>query len=158
MKITLCGSTRFMQQFHEANVALTLAGHVVYSVATPSHNDLNPEPNQKVILDLVHLKKILDSDVIVLVGVEEDGSTYLGQSTTREVAWGLMLEKRFCFWGHPEQRKRILQGPDSIPETLENFRLMAAETNAIREAREKETQENLKTFLSNGSPQVFPPN
>lgn len=87
MKICLCGSTRFMAEFNRANVELSLAGHIVYSVATSTKGDFIPTEQQKTMLDLVHLRKIKESDQVIVVGRNPDGSAYIGESTRRELMW-----------------------------------------------------------------------
>ena len=90
MKITLCGSTRFKEEWAIANAMLTLAGHVVYSVAMWSHGDkIDPSPAEKQRLDLVHLMKINASDAIFVLDV--DG--YIGESTKREIEWARLRGK-----------------------------------------------------------------
>ncbi len=84
MIITLCGSTKFEEQFHAWNEALTLAGHVVLSLGVFPSNKPDREwytPEQKEALDLVHLAKIELSDAIILLNV--DG--YVGSSARREI-------------------------------------------------------------------------
>ena len=93
MRITLCGSTRFMKEFHEANLRLTLQGHSVYSVATSVKEDFQPTEEQKTLLDLVHLDKISNSDAIYVLNV--DG--YIGFSTAREIQWAKMQQKDVFF-------------------------------------------------------------
>lgn len=89
MKITLCGSTRFADLFREANEKLSLAGHIVYSLGVfPPKEDVTAE--QKEVLDLVHLRKIAESDAVVWV---TDESNYIGDSTRRELIWAHMLGK-----------------------------------------------------------------
>lgn len=93
MIITLCGSTRFKEQYVNANERLTLAGHVVFTVAMFGHadaHDLATNPTNKMHLDLVHFRKIMLSDAIVVV---TDTSRYVGESTRREIAWAKMLGK-----------------------------------------------------------------
>lgn len=94
MKICLIGSTRFMGLYREFNIKLTLAGHIVYSVCTastglPTEREEISEA-QKQTLDLVHLRKIMESDCCVLV---TDDSLYAGFSTRREMEWATMLDK-----------------------------------------------------------------
>ena len=92
MKITLCGSARFEKEFKEANEELTLKGHTVYSLAiypSDKHGEKNwYTESQKVLLDLAHLRKIMESDAIHIVG---DG--YIGFSTAREIMWAYSLNK-----------------------------------------------------------------
>jgi hypothetical protein len=85
-RITLCGSTRFMEHYNFWETHLTLAGNVVYSVAIDAHNtDEKPTGDEKAILDVVHLKKISNSDAIFVLNV--DG--YIGESTGREIDFAL---------------------------------------------------------------------
>lgn len=93
MKITLIGSARFENKFKEANRRLTLAGHVVYSLAVyPS--DMSGKdwytPEQKAMLDKVHKDKIEASDAVFLV--QENG--YIGESTRSEIEHARRLGKR----------------------------------------------------------------
>lgn len=96
-KICLIGSTRFIDRFHELNAALSKQGHLVYSVATitTAHAGSENEPPEDVkeTLDLVHLLKIQESEVVVVIGAQEDGTYYLGKSTRRELRWAFMLGK-----------------------------------------------------------------
>lgn len=101
MRITLCGSTRFEETFHEWNHKLALAGHTVYSLSLFGReaSDIGKATNkivseeEKIILDLVHLDKIMNSDAIVVI----DYDSYIGFSTKREVRWARMQGKR-VFW------------------------------------------------------------
>lgn len=97
MKITLCGSTRFKSQFEAANELLTQAGNIVYSVAFYGHGREKPLTDwEKQVLDLVHLRKILESEAIVVVGEKLDAadpSIYYGESTRREIAWAQINDK-----------------------------------------------------------------
>lgn len=103
MKLTLCGSTRFEGMFHHWNQTLTLKGHVVYGLAVyPSFKE--GEKNwyteaQKTTLDLAHLAKILHSDAIVVIDVDE----YYGDSTRREIEWARMVGKK-VYWITPHSK------------------------------------------------------
>jgi hypothetical protein len=98
MKLCLIGSTRFMEEYRKTNKELTLAGHVVYTVATISTSapgehvkaEEQITEEEKIILDLVHLRKIQESDAVVLV---TDSTGYYGFSTRREIAWARLLGK-----------------------------------------------------------------
>lgn len=106
MKICLCGSAKFELQFHEWDEKLTLAGHVVYSLAIyPSSKEGNKDwytEEQKQTLDLVHLAKIEESDAIVVLNVPatdyEEG--YIGFSTRREIEWAKIRLKQ-VYYLHP---------------------------------------------------------
>lgn len=101
MKITLCGSTRFKDEFVRYNTELSLRGHVVYSIAWAKEDEssagsgIKMDEKTKQNLDLVHLAKILNSDMIVIVS---DGSNYVGDSTRREIVWAQMNGKAVA-WG-----------------------------------------------------------
>lgn len=102
MRITLCGSTRFKKEYQEANTRLSMAGHVVYTIAWAKEDESAATPGEKMDpiikenLDLVHLAKILNSDAVVLVG-EVDGKPYIGASTRREIVWAQMNGKSVYF-------------------------------------------------------------
>ena len=90
MKITLCGSTKFKDEFTMINTKLTLAGHIVYSVASFIHSEENTiTEEQKKKLDLIHLKKINESDAIVVLNVDN----YIGESTGKEIEWAKINDK-----------------------------------------------------------------
>lgn len=140
MKICLCGSTRFMDQYQAANRALTLAGHVVYTVAavsTGNHSELTHD--QKIALDAVHLAKIEESDAIMVVGRQEDGSIYIGDSTRREIMFAELRDKKVFFY-EPDQE---IGGPT---KAFEEDLAAAAETTAAREARIAEAEARQKEF------------
>lgn len=101
MKLTLCGSAKFEDLYHEWNEKLTMAGHVVYSLAVfPSRKNgeqvwYTDEEKEK--LDLAHLAKIENSEAIVVIN--KDG--YVGYSTRREMRWARLLEKDIYFIESP---------------------------------------------------------
>lgn len=144
MKVCLCGSTRFMDQFHAANVALSLAGHIVYSVATSTKGDFQPSEDQKLALDIVHLAKIRESEIVMVVGRQEDGSYYIGESTRREIMYAHSLGLDVIFW-NPNKAEKGISGPTSgFEETLAK----AAETSAIRAARKAEAEKRQAEFMA----------
>lgn len=86
--VCLCGSTRFLDDFHTANVELTKRAFSVITISMALPKGADENPGLKMLLDLVHLNKILRSDAIFVVG---DG--YVGQSTAREIIWADMHDK-----------------------------------------------------------------
>ncbi len=94
MKITLCGSMRFADLFHDWNGKLSKAGHAVYA---PAMSPSLVTVEQKEILDLVHLIKIEESDAIFVLDGKVDGASYIGDSTRREIAWA-RLKGKAVFW------------------------------------------------------------
>lgn len=88
--VCLCGLTRFMPAFHEANRRETLAGRIVLTVGVVAHDgagDLQRvDPVQKAELDELHLRKIDLADEIVVLNVGGYVGD-VGESTRREVAY-----------------------------------------------------------------------
>ena len=82
--ITLCGSTRFKEQFLEQQKRLTLEGNVVVSVGLFGHSGDEEvwKPGTKEMLDKMHLQKIDMADEIFVINV----GGYIGESTRREIA------------------------------------------------------------------------
>ena len=82
--ITLCGSTRFKEQFLEQQKRLTLEGNVVISVGLFGHSGDEEvwKPGMKEMLDKMHLQKIHMADEIFVINV----GGYIGESTKREIA------------------------------------------------------------------------
>lgn len=83
--ITLCGSTKFKEQFIEAQKRLTLEGNIVISVGLFGHSgdDEVWTEGTKVMLDDMHLRKIDMADEILVINV----GGYIGQSTSNEIAY-----------------------------------------------------------------------
>ena len=81
--ITLCGSTRFKEQFMEAQKRLTLAGNIVISVGLFGHSgdDEVWTEGTKEMLDDMHKRKIDMADGIYVINV----GGYIGQSTRSEI-------------------------------------------------------------------------
>lgn len=91
--ITLCGSTRFKDEFLVATQRLTMAGNVVISVGFFGHTDF-PErdwatdaSDLKRMLDKLHFQKIRMADEIYVI----DPGGYIGESTRREIEYATSL-------------------------------------------------------------------
>ncbi len=93
--ITLCGSTRFKDEFLEAQKRLTLEGNIVISVGLFGHSgdDVVWTEGVKDMLDRQHLAKIDLADEIFVINV--DG--YIGDSTRREIAYAEYKGKSITF-------------------------------------------------------------
>lgn len=90
--VCLCGSTKFKQQFIEANFRETMAGKIVLSVGWFSHADgsiYSPSEEEKKALDELHLRKIDLADEVLVLNV----GGYIGDSTRREIAYATSLGK-----------------------------------------------------------------
>ena len=83
--VTLCGSTRFKEQYMEIQKQLTLEGCIVISVGLFGHSGDEEvwKPGTKEMLDDMHLRKIDMADEIFVINV----GGYIGESTKREIAY-----------------------------------------------------------------------
>ena len=83
--ITLCGSTRFKEEFLEAQKRLTLEGNVVITVGLFGHSgdDVVWTEGVKDMLDRQHLAKIDLADEIFVI----NAGGYIGDSTRCEIAY-----------------------------------------------------------------------
>lgn len=99
--VTLCGSTRFLGAFVEANLQETLDGKLVFSIGCDIRSDheifasMAPEERAsvKAKLDELHLRKIDLSDEILVLNV----GGYIGESTAREIAYARNHGKRIRY-------------------------------------------------------------
>ena len=83
--ITLCGSTRFKEQFLEAQKHLTLEGNIVISVGLFGHSgdDEVWSEGTKEMLDDMHKRKIDMADEVFVINV----GGYIGSSTRSEIEY-----------------------------------------------------------------------
>jgi len=96
MIITLCGSSRFEEQFHLWNKALTLCGHRVFSLACfPSVEGEREwyDEADKAMLDVAHFGKIEASEAIVVLNVH----AYIGPSTFKEIEFARAIGREVYF-------------------------------------------------------------
>lgn len=93
--ITLCGSTRFKDQFLEAQKRLTLAGNIVISVGLFGHSgdDEVWTEGTKEMLDDMHKRKIDMADRIYIINV----NGYIGSSTRSEIEYARKKGKQVLF-------------------------------------------------------------
>ena len=91
--ITLCGSTRFKEDFERVNRELTLAGNIVISVGCFGHAGDTFTEEQKVMLDDIHKRKIDMADAIYVIN--KDG--YIGASTRSEIQYALRTGKQIIY-------------------------------------------------------------
>lgn len=93
--ITLCGSTRFKEQFQEAQKRLTLAGNIVISVGLFGHSgdDEVWTDGTKEMLDDMHKRKIDLADAIYVINV----GGYIGHSTRSEIEYALKSGKKVLY-------------------------------------------------------------
>lgn len=79
--ITLCGSTRFKDDFMRMQKALTLQGNIVISVGCFGHSGDKITNEQKIMLDDMHKRKIDMADEIYVI----NHGGYIGESTRSEI-------------------------------------------------------------------------
>lgn len=97
----LCGSTRFGEAFRQANLDLTMAGHIVLSVGFYPHSTaehghgegVGHDSAQKVALDELHMRKIDLADDVYVLNV----GGYIGESTRREIRYARQHNKPVWF-------------------------------------------------------------
>ena len=97
--ITLCGSTRFKDEFLKAQKDLTLKGNIVLSVGLFGHSgdnevwenmDEGTLTKTKKMLDDMHKRKIDMADEIFVINV----NGYIGDSTKSEIEYASELGKK----------------------------------------------------------------
>ena len=99
--VTLCGSTRFADEFSKQGLLLSLEGKIVLSIALlteavvqglglENSDHFGEALNAKEMLDELHLRKIDLSDSILVLNV----GGYVGESTLREIHYARQHGKR----------------------------------------------------------------
>ena len=97
--ITLCGSTRFKEQFLETQKRLTLEGNIVISVGLFGHSGDEEvwAPGTKEMLDDMHKRKIDLADAIYVINV----GGYIGASTRSEIEYAKATGKEVLYLEEP---------------------------------------------------------
>ena len=100
--VTLCGSTRFKEEFIEAQKRLTLEGNIVISVGLFGHSgdsevwdgmDEDTLSKTKEMLDDMHKCKIDMADSIYVINV----GGYIGDSTRSEIEYAKSHGKKIMY-------------------------------------------------------------
>lgn len=100
--ITLCGSTKFKDEFMKAQKELTLKGNIVISVGLFGHSgdnevwenmDEGTRTKTKEMLDDMHKRKIDLSDEIYVINV----GGYIGESTKSEIEYAKSTNKKINY-------------------------------------------------------------
>lgn len=93
--VTLCGSTKFKDQFFEVQKKLTLQGYIVISVGLFGHSgdDEVWTEGTKEMLDDMHKRKIDMADEIFVINVNH----YVGSSTSSEIEYALAHGKKVTY-------------------------------------------------------------
>ena len=94
MIITLCGSTKFKDEYLDVAKKLALQGHCVLSVNLFAHADnIELTTEEKIRLDNAHKQKISISDAIFVINKDQ----YIGESTYSEIDWAERMGKEVYF-------------------------------------------------------------
>jgi len=90
--ITLCGSTKFKDEFISQQKRLTLEGNIVITVGLFGHSgdDEVWSEDTKIMLDDMHKRKIDMADEIFVINV----GGYIGSSTRSEIEYAMRTGKR----------------------------------------------------------------
>lgn len=93
--ITLCGSTKFKDEFIKAQKELTLQGNIVISVGLFGHSGDNEvwTDDTKEMLDDMHKRKIDMADEIFVINV----GGYIGTSTKSEIEYAKAKGKNITY-------------------------------------------------------------
>lgn len=94
--ITLCGSTKFKEEFMQIQKRLTLQGNIVISVGAFGHSgdDEVWTEGTKQMLDDMHKRKIDMADEIFVINV----GGYIGSSTKSEIEYALSDGEKVTYW------------------------------------------------------------
>ena len=93
--VTLCGSTKFKDEFIRAQKELTLKGNIVLTVGLFGHSGDNEvwEPGVKEMMDDMHKQRIDMSDEIFVINV----GGYIGESTQLEINYARSQGKKIAY-------------------------------------------------------------
>lgn len=94
--VTLCGSTKFKDQFFEVQKKLTLEGKIVISVRLFGHSGDGEALNEetKEMLDDMHKRKIDLADEIFVINI----GGYIGRSTKNEIEYAKSQNKPIKYY------------------------------------------------------------
>ena len=105
--VCLCGSTRFYDEFQEANYRFTMGGMIVLSVGFYPHSQqqihgqtVGCTEEQKAQLDELHKRKIDLADLVFVLNV----GGYVGDSTASEIEYAEEMDKAVIYFdnGHED--------------------------------------------------------
>ena len=129
--ITLCGSTRFKDQFYETQKRLTLEGNIVISVGLFGHSgdaEVWTE-GTKEMLDDMHKRKIDMADAIFVINI----GGYIGSSTRSEIEYATATGKEVMYLEEPGQTDSLTAAESRVAEQSARLREVA---KALRQAKE----------------------
>jgi hypothetical protein len=99
--VCLIGSTRFYEEYQQANFELTMQGKIVLTVGFYPHSqekahsqNVGCTPEQKIALDELHKRKIDLADRVLVLNV----GGYIGDSTRSEIEYTEAHGKPVIYW------------------------------------------------------------
>ena len=93
--ITLCGSTKFKNEFETIKKELTLRGHIVLNLGCFEQTDGgNYSDRQKRMFEKMHKARIDLSTAIMIVNKDN----YIGESTQKEIDYAKSTNKEIYYW------------------------------------------------------------
>lgn len=141
--VVLCGSTRFYDQFQQANYDLTMKGEIVLSVCYYPHakaghgqgGGVGHDSAEKAALDELHKRKIDLADRVLVVS---DETGYFGQSTESEIRYAIAHGKPLKF-AVPAAEERaadmgLLPPAHPVPADTDGGLLMSTELEGFHRA------------------------
>lgn len=97
--ITLCGSTKFKEQFEKANAYLTLQGNIVLSLGFFEQSEgIKITEEQAELFEQMHYEKINMSDEIFVIDV----NGYIGNSTRKEIEYAKLHGKLIRYYSQSD--------------------------------------------------------
>lgn len=108
--VCLCGSTKFKEQFINANFGETMRGNIVLTVGFFAHTDAHQHTltvNEKIGLDNLHKRKIDLADEILVINI----GGYIGESTQSEILYAVGLGKPIRYL-EPDKPLALSHGAD----------------------------------------------
>ncbi|WP_078596451.1 DUF4406 domain-containing protein [Evansella clarkii] len=97
--ITLCGSTKFKEQFEKANAYLTLQGNIVISLGFFDQSEgIEITKEQAELFAKIHFEKINMADEIFVIDV----NGYIGNSTKKEIEYAKQKGMRICYFSESD--------------------------------------------------------
>ena len=127
--ITLCGSTRFKDEFMEVQKRLTLEGNIVISVGLFGHSgdrevwenmDEGTLTATKEMLDDMHKRKIDMADEIFVINV----GGYIGESTRSEIGYAINTGKTVRYLEPAREETKVETRCFSISAVKEALKLL----------------------------------
>lgn len=93
--ITLCGSTKFKEEFTAVQKELSLKGYLVITVGLFGHSGDNEvwDKGIKVMLDTMHKHKIDLAEAIYVI----NPNNYIGESTQSEIEYATLHHKTIYY-------------------------------------------------------------